>query len=257
MHDRRSIVTALLAAFVPGMANAVENLRTLVPGKLQIGTYFVNPPFEYITDDTKVGFEVDLMEDIARRLGLQPRFVDTRWETILGELRRGRYDCIVGGITITPARERILAWSVPYMTTTLSLIVDSSKTPAIQNIEDLKNAIVGVQAATTDYDVALVMRKRGEIGKIAVYPFARIEQAMADLQAGRITAVMKVTPVATWLAAKSPALRIVARVPDDPQPIGIGFRKTEMALRAAVNAAIATMQQDGSLARLQTKWNVP
>jgi ABC-type amino acid transport substrate-binding protein len=121
----------------------------------------------------------------------------------------------------------------------------------------LKDAIVGVQAATTDYDVALVMRKRREIGKIAVYPFARIEQAMADLQAGRITAVMKVTPVATWLAAKSPDLRIVARVPDDPQPIGIGFRRTETALRTAVNTAIGTMQQDGSLARLRTKWNVP
>jgi ABC-type amino acid transport substrate-binding protein len=58
---------------------------------------------------------------------------------------------------------------------------------------------------------------------------------MTDLEAGRITAVMKVTPVAAWLAAKRPALRIVAQVPDDPQPLGIGFGKNEPALVAAVN----------------------
>jgi polar amino acid transport system substrate-binding protein len=53
---------------------------------------------------------------------------------------------------------------------------------------------------------------------------------MTDLAAGRITAVMMVTPVAAWLAAKRPDLRIVAQVPDDPQPLGIGFGKNQAAL---------------------------
>jgi hypothetical protein len=63
---------------------------------------------------------------------------------------------------------------------------------------------VGVQAATTDYDAALVMHWRGELGSIKVYPFDRIKQAMRDLEAERIMAVMKVAPVASWLASKSP-----------------------------------------------------
>jgi ABC-type amino acid transport substrate-binding protein len=257
MYDRRTLLGTLLAAFAIGAAPVAERPRTLVPGKLQIGTYFVNPPFEYFSNGAKVGFEVDLMGEIARRLGLEPQFVDTRWETILGELRRGRFDCIVGGITITPARERLLAWSVPTMITTLSLVIDSARTPAIQNIADLKNAVVGVQAATTDYAAALAMKKRGTIRRIAVYPFARIEEAMADLEAGRITAVMKVAPVAARLAAERPNLRILAQVPDDPQPIGIGFRKKDAELRAAVDGAIIAMQRDGTMARLQKQWNVP
>jgi hypothetical protein len=57
-------------------------------------------------------------------------------------------------------------------------------------------------------------------------PFDRIEEAMSDLAAGRITAVKKVAPV----AAKRPDLRIVAQVPDDPQPLGIGFGKNQAAL---------------------------
>src|SRR5258707_7277444 len=136
-----------LLAIVSVAAFANPRFSTLAPGTLRIGTYFLNPPFEYVSKGEKVGFEVDLMIEIARRLGLAPVFVNTQWETILRETEEGRYDCIVGGITITPNRERILAWSIPYMTTTLSLVVNRAKTPAIRTIADLKNASVGVQAA--------------------------------------------------------------------------------------------------------------
>jgi ABC-type amino acid transport substrate-binding protein len=87
--------------------------------------------------------------------------------------------------------------------------------------------------------------------------FDRIEAAMTDLEAGQITAVMKVTPVAAWLVAKRPALRIVAQVPDDPQPLGIGFGKNEPTLVAAVNRAFGAMLQDGSMEHLKNKWGIP
>jgi ABC-type amino acid transport substrate-binding protein len=168
-----------------------------------------------------------------------------------------RYDCIVGGITITAARQAKLAWSDPYMTTTLSLVVNSAKTPQIRGLADIKEATVGVQAVTTDYDAAFAMQKRGEIRKVEVYPFDRIESAMTDLVAGRITAVMKVYPVAAWLARQNPDLRIAAQIPDDPQPLGIGLEKNNLALLSAVNAALADIKQDGAYGRLARKWGVP
>ena len=258
---RRRLVAWSLA-LLPGMvlgacAPHAGRGMTLAPGKLRIGTYFVNPPFEYVADGQRIGFEVDLMDDIARRLSLAPEFVDTRWETILQEMQEERYDCIVGGITITPQREQRLAWSTPYMTTTLSLVVDSRRSPHVRGIADLRKASVGVQAATTDYDIAIAMRARGEIGSVKVYPFAEIGQAMVDLAAGRITAVMKVYPVAAWLARRTPGLRIAAEVPNDPQPLGIGLAKTNTALLAALNGALADMRRDGTYARLAAKWGVP
>jgi ABC-type amino acid transport substrate-binding protein len=114
-----------------------------------------------------------------------------------------------------------------------------------------------VQAATTDYDAAVAMEQRGELGSIKVYPFDQIEQAMKDLEAGRITAVMKVAPVAAWLRAKGPDLRIPAQVPDDPRPLGIGLGKNQPGLLAAVNGALAAMRRDGSLNQLKKKWSVP
>lgn len=94
-------------------------------------------------------------------------------------------------------------------------------------------------------------------GAVKAYPFNRIEEAMADLEAGRITAVMLVAPVAVWLAAKKPDLLIAAQVPNDPQPLGIGFAKKNSELVTAVNQMLVTMQGDGSLKRLKEKWNVP
>ena len=95
-------------------AAAEPSLPTLHPGVLRIGTYFVNPPFEYSAGGKHVGFEVDLMREVADRLGLRPTFVGTRWEVILAQMEAHRYDCIVGGITITPARQTTLDYSTPY-----------------------------------------------------------------------------------------------------------------------------------------------
>jgi hypothetical protein len=145
INGRTTTIAAVLVALALGGAATAKPLRTLAQGELRVGTYFVNPPFEYIARGARVGFEVNLMEEIARQLGLKPIFVNTRWETILKEMQDGRYDCIVGGITITPARERILAWSVPYVTTTLSLMMNSAKTPGICSLADMKGALVGVQ----------------------------------------------------------------------------------------------------------------
>ena len=234
-----------------------EALRTLTPGTLRIGTYFVNPPFEYVSNGQRMGFEVDLLNEIARRLALTPVFVNTEWETILQQMQAGQYDAIVGGITITPEREQSLAWSTPYMTTTLSIVVDRARSPQIRGIADLRSASVGVQVATTDYDIAVRMQQKGQIGSVKVYPFDRIQDAMVDLAAGRITAVMKVYPVAAWLARQRANLGIVAEVPGDPQPLGIGFARTNPGLLRVVNRALADMKQDGTYARLAQKWGVP
>ena len=245
-------------ALLPGVSLAGEDAGscTLKPGVLRIGTYFVNPPFEFVSDQQRVGFEVDLMNAVAGRLGLKPVFVNTRWEIILHQIQQNSFDCIIGAITITPARQRLVAFSVPYMTTTLSLVVNSARAPANMTLADLKGGTVGVQAATTDYDAAIAMQKAGEIGEVKVYPFAQIDNAMTDLAVGRITAVMKVYPVAAWLSRRTPHLRILGQVPNDPQPLGIGFNRSNTCLLGKVNGALADLQRDGTYKALAAHWGV-
>jgi ABC-type amino acid transport substrate-binding protein len=101
------------------------------------------------------------------------------------------------------------------------------------------------------------MQHRGQIKRVKVYPFDRIGRALTDLAAGRIDAVMKVYPVAAWLVRLSQDLRIVAQVPENPQPLGIGFKRNDPPLAAAVDTALSEIRRDGSFARLARKWGLP
>ena len=105
-----------------------------------------------------------------------------------------------------------------------------------------------------------------EIGRrLALTPVfvdTKWETILQQMQAGQYDAivggiaitVMKVYPVAAWLARQTPGLTIVAQVPDDPGPLGIGFANNNPALLAAVNRALADMNADGSYSRLAQKW---
>jgi ABC-type amino acid transport substrate-binding protein len=245
-----------VAALLPFRGRAEPALRLLRRGELRVGTYFVNPPFEFIDKGARVGFEVGLIDAIARKLQVRRTFADTRLEVILHELEHNRFDCIIGGITITPNREKVLAWSTPYIVTTLSLIVDARRTPQAIRLADLKTVTVGVQAETTDYDAALGLYRAGRIALVKVYPFARIGDAIAELVAGRMGAVMKVYPVAAYLTQQEPGLKIVAQVPDDSQSLGIGFNRDNPGLLVAVNGALVALKSDGTYRALAAKWNL-
>jgi ABC-type amino acid transport substrate-binding protein len=67
---------------------------------------------------------------------------------------------------------------------------------------------------------------------------------------------MKVYPVAAYLTQRTPGLKIVAQVPDDPQPLGVGFSQNNQGLRDAVNAALVSLRSDGTYRTLTAKWNV-
>ena len=85
MNRRALVVGSLRFALtcLAARAQAARPVRTLAKGELRIGTYFINPPFEYVSNGIGIGFEVDLMNEVARRLGLQPLFENTQWEMIL------------------------------------------------------------------------------------------------------------------------------------------------------------------------------
>lgn len=257
IHWTHLAAMAALVATRISQSSADQPSHTLQRGILRVGTYFVNPPFEFISHHVQTRFEIDLMNQIAGRLGLHASFVNTRWEIILQQMEGGQFDCIIGGISITPRRREQLAWSIPYMTTTLSLIVNARTAPETMTLGDLRSATVGAQAATTDYDAAIAMQRRGTIGRVKVYPFARIADAIADLTAGHIDAIMKLYPVAAWLVRRTPGLRILGQVADDPQRLGIGFGRSDTTLLAAVNHALVSMQHDGSYRDLARHWGVP
>ena len=179
------------------------------------------------------------------------------WETILQQMQAGQYDAIVGGITITPEREQSLAWSTPYMTTTLSIVVDRPSLAADPQHRRPQERL-GRRAGGDDrlrhrrQDAAerpdrqreglLVRPHPGRHGRSRRGPHHGGDEGLSG---GRLARPADARP------------RHRGEVPDDPQPLGIGFARNNPGLLAAVNRALADMKRDGTYARLAQKWGVP
>lgn len=251
------LLTSLLLGFLlinPTYSDNDDDFSTLKPGTLVVATYFTNPPFEYMRDGQQVGFEVDLITEIAKRLNLHLEFKSTRWESIIHELNEGHYDLIMGAITITPTRERIITFTKPYMTTTLNILINTEEASKLHSVTDLHSLTMGIQAATTDLDIAHEMKNKGQLRGIKIYPFAAFNDAINDLLAGKIGAVMKIFPVAYYYAQRHPQLKILAAVPNEPQPLGFAVNKHNRALVNAINHVQAEMQADGAYDKIYSKW---
>jgi ABC-type amino acid transport substrate-binding protein len=169
-------------------------------------------------------------------------------------LEEGSYDLIIGAITITPERAKQIDFSVPYMTTTLSLVVNPELNPEIRTIANLKGRSVAVQKDTTDYTLIENLYKEKKVGEIKVYPFDQIEEMVTDVQKGTVDAMLKVSPVADWIVANNSQLKIAQRVPGFPQPLGIGINKKDVGLQKAIDHALREMGQDGSLEEIYRHW---
>lgn len=124
----------------------------------------------------------------------------------------------------------------------------------MDSLKNLKHRIIGVQAATTDFEVAKKMKTLGRIADIKVYSFKEFNTAVLDLLAGRIDALMKVSPVAQYYVGQHPNLAVLAIVPNDPQPLGFAVNKNNPKLLRAINQAQAVLKSNGTYEKIYNHW---
>lgn len=225
-------------------------------GVLVVAAAFPDPPFEVEADGGETGFDVALMQAIGRELGLAVRFVRYSGDDFNGIfdcLAGGRYDAVASGTTITSDRQQVALFSDPYLTFNQGLIVNRVRTPGVHSTADLRGLTVGIQRGNTSDIVAKKLLAEGAIAQITYYPYHGILDALDDLAAGRIGAVIKLCPVAMTLVKDRPDLAVVAQIPTHEQR-GIAVAKTNVALRNAVNDALASLKQRGVVDRLRRTW---
>src|ERR671919_1983739 len=124
--------------------------QTVEEGVLTVGSDIPFPPFEFREGGELTGLDVELVEEMAGRLELEVRWVDTAFDTIFTQLAAGRFDAVASATTITPEREEQVNFTDPYYLAQQALTVNSEQTPDIQSIDDLGEGVtVAVQAGTT------------------------------------------------------------------------------------------------------------
>lgn len=194
-----------------------------------------------------IGFEVEMVDSIARELGVKVRYFQNGWDSILLSLQRGDFDVALNGIEITPDREQAVLFSRPYFVYTEQIVVRAVEN-RINCLEDLKGKKVGTLYNTVAKQMLEVL------GGVDVHLYGQVE-AFKDILLNRLDAVFVDFPVASYYSLPNPQLRLVGG-PVGEGYYGIAVRKEDSALVEELNKIVAKLLRSGELKKIYSRWGL-
>ncbi|MEN2980709.1 ABC transporter substrate-binding protein [Tistrella bauzanensis] len=234
-----------------GVAAADDQLaRIKQDGVMKIAMSGAYPPFNFVNDKNEVvGFDASIGREIARRIGVEGEIVTTAWDGILAGLLAKKYDTIVGSMTITPEREKVVDFVGPYYHAGRAVFVAEGSD--IQSLADIKGKTVGVTLGETHEKWA-----RTQDGW-SVRTYKGLPELLLELQADRVQAIIADNiPVRVAIKENGAKLRQL----DTPDieggsvAIGIAINKKNPELAAAMQAALDEMMADGTYKAIAMEW---
>lgn len=238
----RAKILACLALLLPGATLAQAPLKTAVDGT------FAPHAMPKLSGGIE-GFNVDLAEEIGRRLK-RPITIDAaQYSVLVPALQAGTYDFLAAPTTMTRERAEAMLFSEGYLDTDFQFLTLKA-TPDITKLEELKDKVVAVNKGSA-YD----SWARGLEGKIGwkVESFGTNSDAVAAVMAGRAYANVAGNTVVAWAVKNNPRLKL-SFLHKTGLVWALPFRKDSGELRKQVEDALACMKSDGTLAKLHEKW---
>ncbi len=214
---------------------------------LTVGSDIPYPPFEQkASGGGYTGFDVELMEAIGKEIGREPEFIDSSFETIFRDVGQGKFEAVMSAATITPEREKEVAFSLPYYLSEQAILVQEGS--EIKGLADLKGKVVAAQQGTTGLELA---KEKAEASELR--PFPEGPDADNALKAGTVEAVIIDAPVAKQQAEELGGIEIVEKVPTE-ETYGIAVSKENTELVEQINEGLTKTIEDGSYATVYEKW---
>lgn len=245
-----------------GSTAAKSDIETPAPlesgGELVVCTDVPYPPAEFLEGDKFVGYEIDIMNEVADRLGVEATYEKTLFDAIIPALERKKCDAIISSMNVNPEREKQVAF-VEYMEIGQSLMVQRGEGEGVDTLEDLAGRSVAVQVGTTLKDALDTTSKElTAAGKepIDVQTFPDAGAAAAALERNKVDAFFADSPVVAEYVNKEQDSFEFAGEPIDPLPVGIALRKEDTELQDAVQEAIDSMYEDDTMEEILSRWAV-
>lgn len=217
--------------------------------KVRVATDATWPPFEYVDEQSKeiVGFDIDLMNAIAKEVGLEVEYINVPWDSLLAGMAQCQYDLAISAMTITEERKKNFAFSEPYFAAGQIVTVQASNTDILGK-DSLVGKKVGAQNGTTG-DIEI--QKMAGVQRVA---YDDIGLAFQDLLNGQIDAVVADNPLALGYVGQNPdKLKTVGEVFTD-EYYGIAVCKTNTELLEKVNKGLAAVKKAGLIEKLTDQW---
>ena len=209
------------------------------------------PPMGFLGDDGEyTGFDLELAQEVAKRLGLEYKPQPIAWDSKDMELESGNIDCIWNGFTIT-GREDDYTWSEPYMANTQVFVV--GKDSGIASQADLAGKIVECQ---TDSSAEAALKDVPDLTSTfkQLLTTADYNTAFMDLEQGAVDAIAMDVIVAGYQIKQRNADFVILEDSLSAEEYGVGFKKGNTELRDKVQATLEEMAADGTLKTISEKW---
>ena len=219
-------------------------------GEIVFGTEGTWSPWTYHDEnDQLVGFDIEVAQKVAEKLGVKATFVEGEWDGLLAGVDGGRYDSMANGVEITEERAQKYDFSDPYCYIRTAIIVKSDD-DSINNFEDLNGK-------TTANTISSTYATQAEAHGATVTGVDDLNQTIELLLSGRIDATLNAEVVFADYVKEHPEANIkIATFSDEVEKVAIPIRKGDdtATLLAAVNDALKEMSEEGTLTALSEKY---
>ena len=255
------LASVLLAAWPSASAHASPwpvPPASPVPPTLPVLRWGADPsggaPFAFVDPDDPdrvIGFEVDIMDELARRLGRTPELYRADWLALHDALEAGRCDLLLNGFEVSDERAEVARFSVPYFRFAQQLVVRRDDAARVRSLADLAGARIAVLNGSASVDV---LREAG-FPENAILQYDDSLAPYTEVRLGRADAALAESIIAAYYAAHDAAL---ATVPATfaPGTYAAVTRRGDAALAAEVDEALRAMQRDGALGEILARWGL-
>jgi polar amino acid transport system substrate-binding protein len=223
-----------------------EDLNLIKDGTLTVGTDTPFPPFEIGQPPNISGYDIEVMNGIAENLDLTAEYTDTGFGTIFRDTANGEFDTAAAASTITAGREKTVDFTDPYYEAQQALLVPEGSD--IKSVDDLSGKIVGAQDGTTGETYANDKTDASEVRGFPEGP-----NAVSALITGQVDAVIIDQPVAVDAIEKQGGVEIAEEIKTN-ELYGFAVAPENDALREALNGALKTLKDDGTIDDLYEKY---
>lgn len=215
---------------------------------LKVGTDATFKPFEYKSGGEFQGYDVDLINAIAKELGAEKvEFIDTEFKGLIPGLQSKKFDIIVSAMYITDERKETIDFSDSYFPGGLSIMVQEDNNE-ITSLEDLSGKAVAVQIGTKSVEFLETNVPDAELVKVE-----KNTEMFLELESGKVDAVVTGLPAAKTYIKENGKMKVLDETLTE-EYYGYGIRKENTEFREAVNKALQTLKDNGTYDEINTKW---
>jgi polar amino acid transport system substrate-binding protein len=240
------ILIAIVALGITSLSSCTKK-----PTKITVATDATWPPMEYVDENKNiVGFDIDLVNEIAKAAGFEVEIKNTAWDGIFAGLAAGNYQAIASSVTITDERKKTMDFSEPYVNAGQVLVVRKGTT-GVTKLADMVGKKVGAQIGTTG---AIEV---GKVQGVQLKTYDEVGLAFEDLANGNIDGVVADSPIAANFALQNASYKdklMIVGKPFTDEWLAFAFKKGDTKTQKLFNDGLAKVKSSGKLDELVKKW---